>query len=270
MTEEAELWQYNIILIEYMIRYSSGGWLSLKWIYRTEGWEPNMLYNIMRVIAYIVLKTVFLVFPAGLVVEGRENIPEKGGVLITPNHISFADPPTVGLANTRHCYIMAWDKLFAVPVLGQLITSLRAFPVTPGTADRAALKFAEGKLKAGEAVILFPEGGVSQDGQLRPVLPGAILLAQRANVPLVPTIVINTNVMLPYEKVRLRFTREKVIVRFGRKVMAADLTQGEKGSLGLRHGAERLHALMLALQQGLPEPDLKSIALDLTPQPHVQ
>jgi 1-acyl-sn-glycerol-3-phosphate acyltransferase len=216
-----------------------------------------MFYLFMRTIAYLILRPMYLVYAwGGLRFEGRENVPRKGGVLITPNHICYADPPTIAMAAPRYAYIMAWDALFKLPVLGTLIRWLRAFPVKPGTPDRHALKFAEEKLKAGEAVIVFPEGTVSPTGELLPLRAGVLMVAQRAGVPIVPCIVQNTNLLLPYEQVRPRITKKPIIVRFGKPVTVEELSGGVKGGEGYKIGAERLHALMLALQEGKPYPKL--------------
>ena len=216
-----------------------------------------MLYVIMRTIAYVLLRPLYgLYVRGGLRFEGKENVPRKGGVLITPNHICYADPPTVAMAAPRHAYIMAWDELFANRFFGALIRSLRAFPVKPGTPDRHALKFAEEKLKAGHAVIIFPEGTVSPTGELLPLRAGVLMLAQRASVPIVPCIVANTNAVLPYEQVRPRFTNKHILVRFGKPVTVDELSGGVKGGEGYKIGAERLHTLMRALQEGKPYPEL--------------
>ncbi len=70
-------------------------------------------------------------------VEGRENVPSSGGLILAPNHLSYLDPPLAGSAVRRPVYFMAKRELFSVPVLGWLIRRTHAFPVSRGAADRA-------------------------------------------------------------------------------------------------------------------------------------
>ena len=212
-----------------------------------------MFYLFVRSIVWVLLHIIYACV-GGIRFEGRNNVPRKGGVLITPNHISDADPPTICLALPRTCWVMAKEELFEIKVVGTLIRWLQGFPIKRDTADRSALRRAEELLKAGEAVIIFPEGRISEDAQLLPLLPGALLAAQRANVPIVPTILINTNLVMPYTKLVPRYVGKKTIVRFGPPVSIAELTAGAKGGDKLKQGAERLGAIMLALQQNRPYP----------------
>ena len=211
----------------------------------------------MRVLAYLLFNSIYLVFVRGGVrFEGRENVPKEGGVLITPNHQSFMDPPTVGVACPRHPYVMAMDWLFKIPVIGQCIAWLRGFPVKAGTADRTSLKYAEDRLKEGECVIIFPEGTVSKDTALLPMKPGVVMLASRANIPIVPTIIEGTQALMAYEKSFPRFSNKGILVRFGKPVTVAELTGGLKGSAGYHLGAERLFALMTAVRENRPYPEM--------------
>lgn len=211
-----------------------------------------MPFWLIRPIAWVLIHLVYLVC-GGIRFEGRQHVPKKGGVLITPNHISDADPPTIGVALPRACYFMAKSELFT-GLLGKVIRWLHGFPVKRYTADRTALRYAEERLKEGEAVVIFPEGKLSEDGNLQPVLPGVLLVAQHANVPIVPTIIEGTDRLMPYGKLTPRPAGRHIIVRFGPPVTFAELSGGEKGSEGVKRGAERLGELMRALQQNQPYP----------------
>ena len=72
--------------------------------------------------------------------RGIEHLPAEGPLIITPNHQTFADPPLVTIPVRRPIYYMAWNRLFAVPVLGRLIRRLRAFPVEIQTSDGRAVR----------------------------------------------------------------------------------------------------------------------------------
>jgi 1-acyl-sn-glycerol-3-phosphate acyltransferase len=105
----------------------------------------------------------------GVRVEGRERLPQSGAVILAANHVSYLDPPLMGLvAAPRPLWYMAKAPLFRVPVLGAVMRLFRSFPVRPDAADREALRKAGEILAAGEALLIFPEGGCSDDGELQP------------------------------------------------------------------------------------------------------
>ena len=156
-------------------------------------------------------------------VTGRKNIPTRGPVLLAPNHIADCDPPFVALSLHRPLWFMAKRELFEIPVLGKLIDFAQAFPVERGVPDRAALKRAEQLLKAGQVVVVFPEGRLSENGELQPLLPGVALLALRAGVPVIPVGICGTNVVLPYGKVIPRPTTAPLQIHFGKPLTFDDL-----------------------------------------------
>jgi len=117
---------------------------------------------------------------------GIEHIPVEGPVIIVPNHQTFADPPLVTIPVRRPIHYMAWNRLFDVPGLAALIRRLRAFPVDIETIDRAAVREAVRLLKAGEALMIFPEAGRTLDGRLQPFKLGAFRLAVAHDAPVLP------------------------------------------------------------------------------------
>jgi len=96
-------------------------------------------------------------------VEGLECVPETGPLLVVPNHDSQWDPVLVGLAikPRRRVRFLARANLWHVPGLGTALNALQQLPVTRGTGDSAALDRAVEALSAGDAVAIFPEGGLS-------------------------------------------------------------------------------------------------------------
>ena len=122
----------------------------------------------------------------GLVLRGVEQVPLEGPLVITPNHQTYADPPLVSIAVHRPVYYMAWNRLFDVPLFGAIIRRLRAFPVDIDAADPRAVRAAVRLLRAGEALMIFPEAGRSVDGAIGPFRPGAFRLAVALKVPVLP------------------------------------------------------------------------------------
>jgi 1-acyl-sn-glycerol-3-phosphate acyltransferase len=122
----------------------------------------------------------------GLRLQGVEHIPAIGPLIITPNHQTFADPPLVTIPIRRPIHYMAWDRLFDIRGLGWLIRRLRAFPVDIKAGDLRAGREVVRLLQAGEAVMIFPEGGRSPDGSVSRFKTGAFRLAVAVGVPVLP------------------------------------------------------------------------------------
>lgn len=148
-------------------------------IQRSRG--QHLVYNAFRVFS-----RWFGVVFYGLRVEGREHWPEEGGALVCANHQSMFDPPLVGLTCPRRMNYLARDTLFKVPLLAPLIKFLDAIPIDREGGGLAGLKETLRRLKAGELVLIFPEGTRTRDGNLAPLKPGFISVARRSQVPLVP------------------------------------------------------------------------------------
>ena len=99
-------------------------------------------------------------------VEGVENVPADGGVLLCPNHSSNWDPILVVLAlpvNFR-IHMMGKEELFQNPVVNWVLRKLGGFPVSRGNADIKAVKTAIQAIKSGDNLMMFPEGTVIRNG----------------------------------------------------------------------------------------------------------
>jgi 1-acyl-sn-glycerol-3-phosphate acyltransferase len=118
--------------------------------------------------------------------RGIENIPTEGACIITPNHITYADPIWITIPVFRRVYYMAWDKPFEIPVLGSMMRWFGAFPVNLETVDSSAQKEAREVLRTGRVLVIFPEGGRTHSGKLMPFKMGAFRFALMYGVPIVP------------------------------------------------------------------------------------
>ncbi|MFN0134751.1 MAG: lysophospholipid acyltransferase family protein [Phycisphaerae bacterium] len=131
----------------------------------------------------------FLLFFRGRVF-GSRRVPLTGGVVLVCNHQSFLDPVLATLALQRECHYMARDTLFKNGRFRWLIESLNAFPIKRGTADIGSIKETLRRLKAGALITVFPEGTRSPDGSVLPMQSGVVLIARKAGVPMIPTLIL--------------------------------------------------------------------------------
>lgn len=81
---------------------------------------------------------------------------------------------------------MAKEELFRSRIVGYLVGSFGAFPVSRGRLDKKALRQAMQLLADGQALVIFPEGMRSRGGRLRAAFPGVALIASRSGVPIIP------------------------------------------------------------------------------------
>ncbi|MDR0485852.1 MAG: 1-acyl-sn-glycerol-3-phosphate acyltransferase [Elusimicrobiota bacterium] len=140
-------------------------------------------------------------------IEGGENIPKTGGAIIAPNHQSFFDPPLTGSAMRRPLNFMAKEELFKVPILGFCIKRTNAFPVKRGAQDLSAMRKAFSLLKSGRLLLMFPEGTRSKNGQIGKARAGAGMVSCKAQVPLLPVKIENTNKLFRLKKIKIKFLK---------------------------------------------------------------
>ena len=146
-----------------------------------------MFYRVAKFICYI-----FFRYICRWEVKGQENFPLEGPVVVVSNHVSLWDPVAVGVAVPRPVRFMAKEELFRIPLLGQLIRALGAFPVRRGRSDRQAWKESLEILRSGQVLGMFPEGTRVRTGELGAFHNGAAVLSLKTGAPLVPVAVKGT------------------------------------------------------------------------------
>jgi 1-acyl-sn-glycerol-3-phosphate acyltransferase len=111
---------------------------------------------------------------------GVKNIPKRGGVLIVANHQSYLDPAAFGVNVRRPLSFLAKSELFENKFFGGLIRAVNAFPVRQGEGDVGAVREAIKRLQEGHVLLMFPEGGRSDDGEVMKMEAGVGLIIRRA------------------------------------------------------------------------------------------
>lgn len=133
------------------------------------------------------------VFPLLKVLTGIKiigTVPKKGSFIIACNHVSFLDPPIVGICAAREIYFLAKIDLFQISkAFAWLIRAYNAIPISDVQGLMTAIKL----LKRGEVVVIFPEGTRSRKGHMLPFNPGVSYLAIRLGVPVIPAYIANSN-----------------------------------------------------------------------------
>ena len=176
-------------------------------------------------VIFVVRQIVLRALSGGMKVVGLENVPESGGVIFAPNHVSMFDPPIVSCASPRAVMFMAKEELFRPPILGSLIRSVGAFPVRRGPGDMSAIKLAIEKLKHGNVLIMFPEGTRGDGKTLGEMQSGVAMLAKRSGALVVPVGVYGSHKILPKGAKLPRFSRLKVA--FGEPIKYADIATAQ-------------------------------------------
>ena len=133
-------------------------------------------------------------------VRGDEHVPTSGAAVLACNHVSFVDAVLLMAASPRPIYFLMDHRIFRVPVLGWLFRLAKAIPVASQKEDpavyAAAFERAAEVLREGDLLAIFPEGGITRDGQLQPFKGGIVKVLERAradglNVPVVPMALTN-------------------------------------------------------------------------------
>lgn len=169
--------------------------------------------------AWIILRLFLNIF-CRYRIEGLENVPRSGGVILVSNHRAMMDPIVIGCSiHFRRTYFMAKEELFRFKPFALIIRALGAFPVKRHRVDRNALRIAENLLREGKLLLIFGEGTRNRDlskviGDLH---SGFVYLAEKTRVPIVPVYTFNTY------KIFKKFLRwPRVTVRFGKPIVGTE------------------------------------------------
>src|SRR5256884_1527117 len=153
----------------------------------------------------------------------RERMIQSGSAILAMNHQSYFDPPLAGIACDRAIYFLARRTLLDAPLLGWLLPKLNVIPVNQEGVDRSAMKALIRVLKAGNAVLVFPEGSRTLDGNLQPAEPGLGLVIAKTLAPVGPMRIFGAHEALPRGGDGLHFLAITIVIGGTISFQAAEL-----------------------------------------------
>ena len=133
-------------------------------------------------------------------ITGDDNIPTQGAAVLTCNHVSFIDPVLLMAASPRPIYFVMDHRIFKMPVLGWMFKLAKAIPIAPRSEDpvlyEAAFEAAAKVLRDGDLLAIFPEGGITKNGELQAFKGGIMKILENAErdgltVPVIPMALTN-------------------------------------------------------------------------------
>ena len=133
-------------------------------------------------------------------VTGDHHLPTQGAAVLTCNHVSFIDPVLLMAASPRPIYFVMDHRIFKMPVLGWFFKLLKAIPIASRTEDpvlyEAAFEAAAKVLRDGDLLAIFPEGGLTKDGELQLFKGGVMKILENAkrdgvDAPVIPMALTN-------------------------------------------------------------------------------
>jgi 1-acyl-sn-glycerol-3-phosphate acyltransferase len=173
-------------------------------------------------VAFFSLRAVFrpaFTLAFRLRTQGREHVPRKGAAIIAANHASFLDPILIGMCSRRPVRFLVAREFYLDPRLSALLRWLGAIPVGGDAGMIRSFRHIADVIRGGGILGIFPEGGITRDGVMKPFRAGAAVIALRMGVPVVPIHVGGTFDALPRDARWPRFV--PVTLRIGEAIRVA-------------------------------------------------
>jgi 1-acyl-sn-glycerol-3-phosphate acyltransferase len=140
---------------------------------------------LMRFMVWILIHSVYRLEKRDL-----ERIPETGPAVVVCNHVSFVDALVISAACRRPIRWVMYYRIYDMPLLSFFFRTVRAIPIGGRNEDPAVLERAYDaiakELAEGEIIGLFPEGKLTEDGEMSPFRPGITKILERTPVPVIP------------------------------------------------------------------------------------
>lgn len=180
-------------------------------------------------------------------VVGTENIPAGGPYLLAGNHASHLDPPFIGCQIPRQMRFFARRTLWSNRIFSWWLDRVECIPVDRDSGDVGAIRRVLQALQEQRAVVLFPEGTRSTDGQLHTPKAGVGLMACKTGAPVVPCRIFGSFEAFGKGRSVPRFGTSVTVV-FGRPITAAEYDNPAAGKERYQVASQRIFDRIAALQ----------------------
>jgi 1-acyl-sn-glycerol-3-phosphate acyltransferase len=147
---------------------------------------------------------------------GQNHVPREGAAILAANHASFLDPILIGMRARRSVRFLVAAEFYRDPRLHALLRSLGAIPVGGDVGAIRSFRQITEAIRRGDLLGIFPEGGITRDGAMKPFRLGAAVLALQTGIPVVPMHLGGTFDALPRNAKWPRFVR--VTLRIGEPI----------------------------------------------------
>ena len=222
-------------ILSYIILASTG--LILSFVHPR---GADLLHSLGRIWSRILFFTARI----RLKVEGQENIPSGTPVVFASNHQSQFDIPALYLALPVQFRFVVKQELFKIPLFGQAMKRAGYVPIDRSGGKKAvkSLRDAVRRIRSGTSVVVFPEGTRSPDGRLLPFKSGALLIALRSGVPIIPIGIWGTYKILPKGSLWVR--PGSAVVTIGRPIDTKSYTGKDAKEKLVAHVREAIEELV--------------------------
>lgn len=170
-----------------------------------------IVYYLSKYISKLFFK-IFYSFEATY--ESR--LPKEPCIFVA-NHQSLFDPFAIVCSLKRRVIFLASKDLYSIPFLGLFLKSTGTIPIKKNSADVKSIKNALNTLKNGHSIALFPEGGISDNGEMKEGYKGAMYISHKSGIPIVPVGIKGTYNILPIGKYIPKL-RGKISVNVGKPI----------------------------------------------------
>ena len=192
--------------------------------------DGRLLHGFARAWSKIILKTIF----SPVTVVGLENIDTSKPMVYAANHGSAIDIPLLYVYLPFQFRIIHKKELLGYPIVGWHLKRSGQICIDQQNPARSIgnIRSAVKSLKTGMPLVIFPEGGRTPDGEIKPFMAGAFFLAIKAQVEVVPVALVGTYELLPMDTYHIK--SRPMEVRFGKPIPTAGLTLRDMGALSAR------------------------------------